>query len=153
MIFSKSKIIYLGADHAGYKLKEELKRFLKQQRMPFEDLGAHRPQKNDDYPDYAAKVSEMVVKNKAKGILICGTGTGMVIAANKKKGIRAALAYDKFTARTAREHNDANILCLNGWKYNAKKTKQIVKTWLNTKFSGASRHKRRLNKIRKLENG
>ena len=151
MLFDKRKIIYLGADHAGYGLKEEIKRFLKQQKLPFEDLGSYDPKSSDDYPDFAAKVSEMVVKNKAKGILICGTGTGMVIAANKHKGIRAALAYDTFTAKMARHDNDSNILCLNGWKYDLRKAKTIVKTWLEARFSGEPRHRRRIGKIKKLE--
>ena len=104
-------MIYLGADHAGFALKEELKKYLaKVSREEIVDVGSFDPGSKDDYPDYARLVARGVQKSrKNKGILICGTGTGMVIAANKFRGIRAACAYDDYTARMSRLHNDANI--------------------------------------------
>src|SRR3989344_9415461 len=110
----KKEVIYIGADHAGFKLKEKLKRYFDNWGIKYVDLGG-KGEEGDDYPDYAFKVAERVARDKnSKGILICGTGTGMVIAANKIKGVRAAVAYDNYSAKMAREHNDANVLCLRG---------------------------------------
>ncbi len=142
--------IYIGADHAGYKLKEYLKRYFDKLRIAYKDVGTYN-KKSVDYPDYAFKVAKAVAKDKnSKGILICGTGTGMVMAANKIKGIRAAVAYDKYSAVMAREHNNANVLCLRGMKFSFEKAKELVKIWLKTKFSGAIRHKKRIDKISRI---
>ena len=139
--------IYLGADHEGFQLKEKIKDYLDKNNIEYKDLGG-KGNKNDDYPDYAFKVAEKVSKNKnSRGILICGTGTGMVIAANKAKGIRAVVAYDSYSARASREHNNANILCLRGRNFPENKNLQLVKIFLNTKFSSKERHERRLRKI------
>ncbi|MEK6843845.1 MAG: ribose 5-phosphate isomerase B [Nanoarchaeota archaeon] len=145
------EVIYIGADHSGFQLKERIKEYLGKNKIQYEDLGG-RGDKNDDYPDYAFKVAEKVSKNKnSKGILVCGTGTGMVIAANKVKSIRAAFAYDSYSARASREHNNANILCLRGRNFQEKKNLQLVKIWLSSVFSGKSRHERRLRKIVRYE--
>ncbi|RMF55609.1 ribose 5-phosphate isomerase B [Candidatus Woesearchaeota archaeon] len=145
-------MIIIGSDHAGFSLKEKLKKYLNKRKISFIDIGAYSLKKNDDYPDYAEKLAKAVASNKKnKGILVCATGTGMVIAANKVKGARAVNAYDLHTARMSRLDNDANILCLRGKGFPFEKTKRIVSVWLNTKFSGKARHKRRLEKISKLE--
>src|SRR3989344_4708450 len=101
--------IIIGSDHAGFKLKGEINKFLDKHLIMYEDIGTFGGNKNDDYPDYAFEVAEKVAKNKnAKGILVCGTGTGMAIAANKVKGIRAAFVYDNYSAKMARNDNDTN---------------------------------------------
>jgi len=144
-------MIYLGADHAGYNLKEELKKYLKELGLDFEDMGNKTADVSDDYPDFAVKVAQKVIENGEKGILICGTGLGMCLAANKIKGIRAAVCWDEFTALQSREHLDANILCLGGRAIDLETTKKIVRIWLETEFSGEERHKRRLGKIKDME--
>ncbi|MBI4148827.1 ribose 5-phosphate isomerase B [Candidatus Woesearchaeota archaeon] len=145
-------MIYLGADHAGFALKEELKKYLaKISPEEVVDVGSFDPHSTDDYPDYAKLVARQVQKSrKNKGILICGTGTGMVIAANKFKGIRAVCAYDAYTAKMSRLHNDANILCLRGRKFSTAKQKRVLKLWLSTSFSGHARHRRRIAKLSRL---
>ena len=145
--------MYLGADHRGYKLKEEIKKYLVKLGYKVEDLGNEIFDPRDDYSDFGKKVAKKVNKNplKDKGILFCGSGNGMVIAANKTKGTRAILGFNEKIAKLSREHNDANILCLPADFLTLNKTKRIVKTWLETEFSREERHVRRLNKIRKIE--
>ncbi|MBI2671225.1 ribose 5-phosphate isomerase B [Candidatus Woesearchaeota archaeon] len=139
-------VIYIAADHAGFKLKEYIKRYLKNKKIKFYDLGTFTDKKRVDYPDYAVKASKKVARNKnSKGILICGTGTGMVMAANKINGIRAALAYDKYSAIMARHDNNANVLCLRGRKVNFSIQKKVVNYWLNSRFSNLARHILRIN--------
>ena len=139
-------MLYIGADHGGLKLKELLKRHFDSNKIKYTDLGTYS-EEPVDYPDIAFKVAKAVAKEKAKGILICGTGTGMCIAANKVKGIRAVVAYDKYSAEMSRLHNDANVLCLRGRKVNFKNQLKIAGIWLKTKFSGETRHKKRIAKI------
>jgi len=143
--------VIIGADHAGLRLKERLKKYLSRRRIPYEDVGTHSSE-SADYPDYATKVAQKVVTGRdAKGLLICGTGTGMVIAANKMRGIRAVAAYDAYSARMSRHDNDANVLCLRGRFFPYEKAKKILAVWLKTSFSGKTRHKRRLRKIKELQ--
>lgn len=147
--------IFIGSDHAGFDLKEKVKRYLEIKRIEYEDLGAKKYEKKDDYPDYAFKVAEKVVNEKNRdslGILICGTGTGMSISANKAHGARAATVYDSYSAKMSRLHNNANILCLRGKAFPFNKIKKILDIWLRTEFSSDERHKRRLKKIEKYEN-
>ena len=139
-------MIYLGADHAGWKIKESVRMFLEKNKIKYKDFSP-RLILDDDYPDYAKQVAKAVVKNKGKGILVCGTGTGMVMSANKIKGVRAALVYDIYTAIKSREDNDANIIALRGRYFSRLTAKALIKKWLNTKFSNLARHKRRLKKI------
>ena len=147
----KGSVIYIGADHAGFSLKNKLKKYFDRIKIEYEDLGGNGEQR-DDYPDYAFRVAERVAKDKnAKGILICGTGTGMVIVANKVKGIRAAAAYDFYSAKMAKEHNDVNVLCLRGRNFSSNKNLKLVKIWLDTEFSEKERHKKRLRKITNYE--
>jgi ribose 5-phosphate isomerase B len=143
--------IYLAADHGGFLLKEEIKKFLERKKINYEDLGTNSKE-STDYPDYAFKVGEKISKdNLSRGILICGTGTGMEIAANKVKGVRAALAYDNYSAKMARQDNNTNVLCLRGRFFPKEKAKKIISTFLSTKFSNLSRHKQRINKVRRYE--
>jgi ribose 5-phosphate isomerase B len=147
------KTVYIGADHAGFKLKQELKRFVAQQGYKVMDVGAFELVPGDDYPKYACKAAKEVSKGKGLGILVCGSAEGICIAANKVKGIRAVPVWTLRNARLSREHNDANILCLSGWELSLAHAKKIVKVWLGTEFSGAERHKRRLEEIKRIEHG
>lgn len=146
-------MIYLASDHAGYRLKEEIKDYLDELGIKYRDLGPKSFNSDDDYPDWAFKVAEKVAKNpdEDRGILICGTGQGMVLAANKVKRVRAVLAWDEWTAEMAKAHLNANILALGGQATPLKTAKKIVATWLSTGFSGEGRHKRRLEKIEKCK--
>ncbi len=144
--------IALGSDHGGYKLKEHLKQYLEELNIEYTDFGCGNEQPVD-YPDIGFKVSNEVKNgNFDKGILICGTGIGMSIVANKIKGIRASLCNDVFSARNAREHNDSNILTLGARVIGIGLAREIVKVWLNTDFSQEERHIIRLNKIKQEEN-
>jgi len=140
--------IFIASDHGGYKLKEVLKDFLKSLNYKFEDLGTYN-EEPVDYPDYTKKLCLKVLKYNGKGILICGAGIGTSIAANKFKGIRAALCHDTYSARMSRDHNNANVLCLGGRVLGNELAKDIVRIWLETPFSRDERHIRRLNKIEK----
>ncbi len=142
-------MLYIASDHAGFRLKEELKNYLDDLGIKYQDLGAKKLNPKDDYPEFTFKVAEKVAKNpdKDKGIVICGTGQGVVLAANKVKGIRAASAWDKYTAEMAKAHLNANILALGGRVTPVDTAKEIVSKWLSIGFSGDERHKRRLKKI------
>lgn len=142
-------LIHLGADHAGFALKEQLKNYLHKKGYLVKDHGALRFMKEDDYPDHAAKVARAVQKS-GKGILICGSAEGICIAANRFRKIRAVAVWTTESARLSREHNDANVLCLSGWQLPLKKAEKIVSLWLATPFSSAERHKRRIRKLDKL---
>jgi ribose 5-phosphate isomerase B len=141
--------IAIGADHRGMELKQFIIKLLTQMGHSYEDFGAYTAEPVD-YPDIAQKVAERVARGDFdQGILICDTGIGMCIAANKVKGIRAALCHDAFSARRARQHNDANILCL-GTRETPDAVREIVETFLNTQFD-AGRHQKRVDKIRAME--
>jgi ribose 5-phosphate isomerase B len=142
--------IALGADHAGFELKEKIKQHLLQKGIPVDDLGTHSTE-SVDYPDFARQVGEAVVGGRADwGILVCGTGIGMAMAANKVPGVRAALCGDLYTARMSREHNDANVLVLGGRLMGADMAADILLAWLETDFAGG-RHARRVGKIADIE--
>lgn len=140
------KIIYLGADHAGYEYKEYIRELLEKKGIPYVDFGTFNKQKTD-YPLYAHKVAEYVARTKGLGILVCGTGTGMAIAANKIRGARAAFAYDEYSAEMARKDNDANILTLRAREFPKTRIKKLVETFLATKPSKAQRHEQRRNML------
>lgn len=140
-------MIAIACDHGGYELKKEIIDYLEQAGVAFKDFGTNSTDAVD-YPDYARLVGASVLSGEAeKGILICGTGIGISIAANKMKGIRAALVHDVFSAEATRLHNDANILCMGGRVVAGGLAIKITDTFLNTEFSGADRHARRVNKI------
>ncbi len=150
--------IYIGTDHAGFELKEELKKFLEDLGCEVEDKGAYEFNKEDDYPDFILPVVKAVAEDIARdldsrGIVIGGSGQGEAIVANKVKNIRAAVVYDEYSAKMSREHNDANIVSLGTRTLSADKAKKLVKLWLETPFSNEERHKRRIEKIKKIENG
>jgi ribose 5-phosphate isomerase B len=142
--------IGLACDHGGFELKEEIKAFLKSLGAEPIDMGTF-DQNSVDYPDFGVLVAEKVSRGELeRGILICGTGIGMSIVANKFPRVRAALANDLYSSRCSREHNDANILIIGGRIVGKDLAKEIVKVWLETPFAGG-RHKRRLEKIEALE--
>ena len=142
--------IIIGSDHAGFALKESVKGFLSASGFRVFDAGTHRDE-SVDYPDYGVLAAGRVSSGEfEKGILVCGSGVGMAIVANKFPGIRAALCLDEETARLSRQHNDSNILVLAGRKTEAAAAERIIKTWLETPFEGG-RHQKRLDKIRELE--
>jgi ribose 5-phosphate isomerase B len=144
--------IIIGADHAGFELKEGLKPFLAEMGFAVTDIGTNsdRPA---DYPDFAAQAAEAVSSGFfPRGILICGSGIGMTITANRFPGVRAALCLDEETARLSRQHNDANILVLAGRKTDTPTARAITQVWLATPFEGG-RHQKRLDKIREAELG
>jgi len=146
-------MIYIGSDHAGYDMKEAIKASLKDNDgdMNFVDLGVFTTD-SMDYPDIAREVAEKVSENEdAKGILICGTGTGMVIAANKLNGIRAAAVTTDTMAEMARRHNNANIITLGSRIVDPEAAKRMVKIFLETPFDSDERHQRRVNKIAEIE--
>lgn len=142
-----NKKIIIGSDHAGFDYKEELIGCLKNSGYEVVDAGCY--DKNScDYPIFAKEVAKRVASGEfEKGILICGTGIGMSIAANKVKGIRAALCSDLFSARATREHNDSNILCMGARVIDLKLACEITKTWLETPFSNLEKHQRRIDMI------
>ncbi len=140
------KKICISSDHAGFALKEHIKELLINSKISITDLGPFFD-KSVDYPDYAKKVSLRVSKRKSEiGILVCGSGTGMAISANKTRGIRAAVGYNLKSTQLSRQHNNANILCLGSRLTKKKDIKKIVSIFLKTKFDGG-RHKRRVKKI------
>jgi ribose 5-phosphate isomerase B len=146
----KKETIILGADHAGFGVKEFIKKELLKMDYPIKDVGTHNKTTRVDYPDYAERVAQEVkMHTHGKGILACGTGIGASIAANKIPGIRAALVENLRDAKLSREHNDANILVLGGRPFNKEKVRKIIHLWLKSKFKGG-RHKRRLEKITRL---
>ncbi len=142
--------IAIGSDHAGFGLKEELKRLLYEMGHECIDFGPASDE-SVDYPDFGEKVAEAVsLKRADRGILICGTGIGMSIVANKFPDIRASLCNDLYTAKFSRLHNDANILVIGGRIVGMDLAKEILKTWMTTEFEGG-RHLRRLQKIKSIE--
>jgi ribose 5-phosphate isomerase B len=144
------KRIAIGCDHRGFGLKELIISFLQNEGYSYQDFGCYSTEPVD-YPDIAQKVGEAVASgNFDQGILICNTGIGMCIAANKINGVRAALCHNVFAAQRARQHNDANVLCLGGEDADTSLALEIVKTFLTTDFEGG-RHARRVNKIKALE--
>jgi ribose 5-phosphate isomerase B len=142
--------ITIGSDHAGLSLKEEIKTFLGERNTDIADVGTHSTDAVD-YPDFGVQVARMVSSGKFdKGILVCGSGVGMSIVANKFPGVRAALCLDTETAKMSRMHNDSNILVLAGRRTDFESAKQIVQVWLKTEFEGG-RHQKRLDKIGSIE--
>lgn len=141
--------IAIGSDHGGFELKENIKTYLQSKDIDFVDFGTHS---NDsvDYPDYAKKVGEAVTKEPFDfGIVICGTGIGISIAANKVKGVRAALVYDDLTAKLAKEHNHANVIALGGRTTPIDKAISIIDTFMSA--TEEERHQTRINKIKEIE--
>lgn len=144
----------MGTDHGGFELKEEIKAWLKQDSIKFEDLGADSFNPDDDYPDFIIPVATKVASDSQSfGIVIGRSGNGEAIAANKVNGIRAALCLSEEMAKKAREHNNANIISLGADYISADEAKEMVKVFIETPFSNEERHIRRIDKIKKLEEG
>lgn len=143
--------IVIASDHGGYQLASEIESFLKDFDVTVENIGSNCAD-SVDYSDYGFPAAERVAnKEFDRGIVICGTGIGMSIAANKVKGVRCALVHDVYTARVTREHNDSNVLAMGARVIGVDLAKEIVKTWLGSDFEGG-RHERRINKITEYEN-
>jgi len=144
--------IAIGADHGGYDLKTDILPFLNHLGLKVLDLGACTYNSSDDYPDFAQTVARNVACGKTdRGIIICGSGVGACITANKIKGIRAGLCHDVYSAHQGVEHDDMNVLCLGARVIGIEVAKEIISAFLNARFTGEERHKRRLEKLLKVE--
>lgn len=143
--------IYIGADHRGFELKEKIKEYLDSKSLEYEDLGNTKYDKDDDYPDFAKMVAERVASENARGILLCGSGQGVCIAANKFDGVRGAVGFSKEDIMSSSADENINILCLPADHLDDKEALNILQAWLDTKFSGLERHVRRVNKIKEIE--
>ena len=144
--------IAIGADHAGYPLNERVIEELRNAGHELIDFGTHDGSVPDDYPDYAKKVGESIQSGSTEiGILICGSGVGAAVAANKLRGIRAALCGDTYSGHQSREHDDCNVLCIGARVTGVELALEIVRAFVNARFTGEERHKRRLAKVAELE--
>lgn len=144
--------IAVAADHAGVPLNERVVAELRAAGHEVEDLGTHDATKPDDYPDYAARVGEAVRGGRVDvGIVVCGSGVGACVAANKLRGVRAALCGDTYSARQSREHDDCNVLCLGARVTGVALASEIVRAFVNARFNGEERHLRRLAKVLDIE--
>ena len=145
-------MIYLGADHRGYNLKERVKKWLGEWKEEFQDEGAFELDSGDDYTLYSEKVGTLVADNpKSKGLLLCGSGVGADVAANKIDGVRASIGKSKEQVKAGRNDDDMNILVIAADYTKDTETKEILRTFLKTNFSGKERHKRRLEEIKRVE--
>ncbi|MGC8867426.1 MAG: ribose 5-phosphate isomerase B [Elusimicrobiales bacterium] len=146
--------IAIGSDHAGYALKEELKSYLQKLGHSVIDVGTDNPNIKSDYPDFSRKVSEEIIEKRAeRGIIICGSGVGACIAANKIKGIRACLCHDTYSAHQGVEHDDMNVICLGSKTIGNELAKEIIRAFIDAKFIPEERYIRRLLKIKAIEEG
>lgn len=142
----------IAADHGGYNLKEEVKAWLNSAGHQVQDFGAHQLDQFDDYPDYVVPLARAVASGEVKyGIAICGSGVGASIGANKVAGVRAALIHDSFSAHQGVEDDDMNLICLGGRVIGIKIAEELITAFLNARYIGAERHRRRLEKIKALE--
>ena len=147
----KVKRLALAADHAGFSLKEKMAAYLKSQGFEVIDLGAY-DEESVDYPDFAHAIGEAIQRGKAeRGILICGSGVGACVAANKMRGVRAGLCHDTYSARQGVEHDDINVLCLGSRVIGEEVARELVSTFLSAQFTGEERHLRRLSKVEAIE--
>ena len=145
-------MLYIAADHGGFALKEEIKKYLSRLGVSYEDLGAHSFIPTDDYPDVSFALAKKVASQKnAKGVLVCRSGQGACIAANKVRGIRATQSWNQESAKRSRNDDNSNIICLGGDFLTSKEMQSIIKTWLMTPFAKLPRYKRRLKKIADYE--
>ncbi len=145
-------MLFIGADHRGFSLKEGLKKYLLEQKIPFTDLGNSKLEENDDYPPIAASVAQQVGASKKNyGLLICGNGVGVSIVANKFKNVRAGLVWTTAVAKTAKADDDINIICLPADYITLKDAQKVVIAWLRTSFKNETKYKRRLSQIAQIE--
>ena len=146
------RVVALGADHGGFSLKTELAPWLESQGYQVVDLGAHRLDAADDYPDFADATARAVVSGRAeRGILICGSGVGASVAANKVPGVRASICHDVYSAHQGVEHDELNVLCLGARIVGLELAKDLVTAFLTARFTGEERHQRRLGKVAAME--
>ncbi|MEZ5366093.1 MAG: ribose 5-phosphate isomerase B [Bryobacterales bacterium] len=144
--------ILIGADHGGFALKQEIARHLEATGHTVVDLGAHEYDAKDDYPDFALGVARGVAAGQGeRGIIVCGSGVGASVAANKVRGVRAVLSHDTYSAHQGVEHDDVNVLCLGGRIIGGALAREVVDAFVNAKFSGEERHLRRLSKVLEAE--
>ncbi len=144
--------ISIGADHAGYEMKNALVGFIEKLGHTVNDVGTNDPSKPDDYPDYAALVANQLRNGEAeRGILVCGSGVGVCVAANKFKGIRAAICHDHYTAGQGVEHDDMNVLVIGARVVGTSTAQDVTSAYLQAVFSNEERHVRRLNKVKAIE--
>ncbi|HYY59411.1 MAG TPA: ribose 5-phosphate isomerase B [Pyrinomonadaceae bacterium] len=144
--------IAVGADHGGFPLNEQVMEELRAEGHEVQDFGTHDGSRPDDYPDYALAVGQAVQSGRAElGLLICGSGVGASVAANKLRGVRAALCGDTYSAHQSREHDDCNVLCLGARVIGPALALEIVRAFVNARFTGEERHRRRLAKITEIE--
>ena len=147
-----TRIIAIGADHGGFSLKAELAPWLQSQGYELSDLGAYALEPTDDYPDFAEAVAQEVASGRAeRGIMLCGSGVGACVAANKVPGVRACMCHDVYSAHQGVEHDELNVLCLGARVVGSELAKDLVSAFLNAKFTGEERHRRRLNKVLAIE--
>ena len=144
--------IGIAADHGGFTLKEEIKSWLSSKGYEIKDFGAHVLDQADDYPDFVIPLAQAVAKGEVKqGIAICGSGVGASVGANKVSGVRAALIHDSFSAHQGVEDDDMNLICLGGRVIGVKIAEELIAAFLNARYIGGERHRRRLDKIKALE--
>jgi ribose 5-phosphate isomerase B len=143
--------VFIGSDHAGFELKERLKKYMADKAIPYEDMGNLRLEPGDDYPDYAEKVARKVAETGGRGVLVCDSGVGVCIVANKVRGVRAVNASNERIAMMSRQHNNANVLCLGQDYLSEDEALKVFDTWLKTPFSPEPRHHRRVDKIARIE--
>lgn len=146
--------VAIGSDHGGFPLKKEVAQLLARDGHQVIDLGAHAYDASDDYPDFALAVARAVVAGQAeRGIILCGSGVGASVAANKVRGIRAGLCHDTYSAHQGVEHDDMNVLCLGSRVIGGSLAAELVRTFIGARFSGEERHRRRLDKVLAAEAG
>lgn len=145
--------ISIGADHAGYEMKQQLIEWIQKLGHTVHDVGTFEPGKPDDYPDYAILVARDILEGKAdRGVLVCGSGVGVSVAANKFRGIRAGLCHDHYSAHQGVEHDDMNVLVVGSRIIGQMMAQDVAEAFLKATFSGEERHVRRLNKVKEIEN-
>ena len=145
-------MLYIASDHAGFEMKEMLKKHLENREEWFTDLGPAEMDPKDDYPEYATLIAKEIQEHDGRGILLCGNAIGVCITANKFKGIRAGIGYSEYAAQTQREDDDTNVLGLPARVLSDDDAKKILDIWLDTSFTTEVRHKRRLKKLEQIEN-
>lgn len=152
LILRMKPTIYIGGDHAGWKLKEEIEAYLREHNYPVVDMGNDHLVSDDDYPDFGHAVAKRVMTDPhGRGIVLCGNAQGICIVANKVRGVRAATGFNEEAARSSRTDDHSNVLCLPGRFLTSAQAKSIVKTWLETEPSTSERHVRRLKKLEEIE--
>src|ERR1035437_4209527 len=148
---SPADTVAIGSDHGGFEMKQKLLPMFEELGLAFHDIGVHETKVSADYPDIARQVAELVASGAtARGVIIDGAGIGSAMVANKFPGVRAALCYDRATARNSREHNDANVLTLGGRLLSVTQAEEVLRTWLSTPFGGG-RHTARVDKIKEID--